>query len=198
MSNEKNYDPGESIKRITEMWEKGLNDLLMKSLDRSDLVRMTKVGVESHSKYVEILRRNQELLAFYMNLPTKNDVANVAKLTVQAEEKMDLLEEQMWNLQDSFTSANNEHVKLFTELLEFTKQLKDEWLKTSQELADTKKIAKDLIKLKKELVETQSIKKDLLELKQDLAQLNDLKKELSDIQVLLKKDEPELAITQSR
>lgn len=197
MSKDKTYDPYESARRISEMLEKGLNGLLFQSLNRNDLVRMTKVGLESHSRYMEILRKNQDLMAFYMNLPTKNDVANVAKLTVQAEEKMDILEEQIWKLQDSFTVANKEQLNLFKELLNFTKQMKAEWLKTAQELAETKKISENLLEMQQEFAEAQSIKAELTELKQELVQLKELKKEFSEMKELLKKDKEEPALASS-
>jgi archaellum component FlaC len=50
-----------------------------------------------------------------MNLPTKNDVANAVKQTMQAEEKIDILEEQIWNLQDSFSLATQEQNKVLGE-----------------------------------------------------------------------------------
>jgi len=198
MSEEKNnQETYESIRRLSDMWAKGLNGLLFKSLDRDDLVRITKVGVDSHSRYMEYLRKNQDLMAFYLNLPTKNDVANVAKLTVQAEEKMDLLEEQIWNLQGSFTEANKEHLKLFGELIGFTKQIKEEWLKTAQELAETKKISGDLQEIKQELAETKSIKAELQVLKEELAQLKDDQKEYSDMKKPAKKEKKEPVLTSS-
>ncbi len=51
-------------------------------------------------------------MASYMNIPTKSDVAKVAKLSIQAEEKIDILEEQIWNLQESFELANKENQRI--------------------------------------------------------------------------------------
>lgn len=191
MSNDKKYNPYESYRRIGEMWEKGLNGLLFQSLDNNELIRMTRFGIETHSRYMEILKRNQELMAGYMNLPTKSDVANVAKLTIQAEEKVDILEDQIWNLQESFALANQEHLKLFGEMMEFTKKIQSEWLKTAQELAETKKLSGDVQELRQELAEAKKIKTDLKELKQELVQLTEIKQEFAAMKELLKKEKEE-------
>lgn len=191
MTNDKKYDPYESYRRISEMWEKGLNGLLFNSIDNNEMIRMTKFGIEAHSRYMEILRRNQELMAGYMNLPTKSDIANVAKLTIQSEEKLDILEEQIWNLQDHFTAANKENIKLFEEMMAFTKRIQTEWLKTAEELAETKLMSGEVQDLRQELAEAKKIKTDLEDLKQELTLLSDIKQEFAEMKELLKKQKEE-------
>jgi hypothetical protein len=149
-------NPYDSIRQISEMWEKGLNGLLFQSINNNPLIQVTKLGIEANSRYIEMLKRNREMMATYMNLPTKNDVANAVKQTMQAEEKIDILEEQIWNLQDSFALATQEQNKVLGEILEFTKHIHSEWQKVSQELAalsDMKnefEAIKELLKKEKE------------------------------------------------
>jgi ATP-dependent Lon protease len=112
---------------------------------------MTKFGIEANSRYIEMLKRNLELMANYMNLPTKNDIANAVKQTIQAEEKIDILEEQIWNLQESFTLATEAQNKMIGELIDFTKHLHSEWQKASQELAQLSEMKKEF-ELMKELL----------------------------------------------
>jgi hypothetical protein len=88
-------------------------------------------------------------MANYMNLPTKNDVANAVKQTMQAEEKIDILEEQIWNLQDSFALATQEQNKVLGEILEFTKHIHFEWHKASQELAALSEMKNEFEEMKK-------------------------------------------------
>ncbi|WHX98546.1 polyhydroxyalkanoate biosynthesis repressor PhaR [Neobacillus sp. DY30] len=128
-------NPYDSLRQISEMWEKGLNGLLFQTINYNPLIQVTKMGIDANSRYIEMLKRNRELMASYMNLPTKNDVANAVKQTMQAEEKIDILEEQIWNLQDSFTLATQEQNKVLEEILEFTKHIHLEWQKASEELA---------------------------------------------------------------
>lgn len=145
MSDEKNYGPYDSFRQMSEMWEKGLNGALFKSINNNDLIRMTKLGIDAHSRYMEFLKRNQELWAHFMNIPTKSDVANVAKLTVQAEEKVDILEQQLWNLNETMIMAGKEQHRVMEELMEYTKQIHTEWLKTSQQLTQ---LAAELAEMK--------------------------------------------------
>ncbi|MFJ5760573.1 polyhydroxyalkanoate biosynthesis repressor PhaR [Neobacillus sp. NPDC093182] len=142
-------NPFDSIRQISEMWEKGLNGLLFQSVNNNPLIQVTKLGIEANSRYIEMLKRNRELMANYMNLPTKNDVANAVKQTMQAEEKIDILEEQIWNLQDHFTLATQEQNKVLGEILEFTKHIHLEWQKASQELAALSEMKNEFQEMKK-------------------------------------------------
>lgn len=194
MSDENMNNPYESFRRLSEMWEKGLNDLLIQSIDNRELIRMTQLGVGVHSRYVERLKRNQELMANIMNIPTKNDVANVAKLTIQAEEKVDTLQQQIWSLQDSFALANQEQHKLLAEIMEFTKQLHTEWVHSAKDLAEAKKLTTEMKKMRQELVEAKDLQESLLELKQELIHFSDMKNEVNVLRELLKKEKEETAL----
>jgi hypothetical protein len=145
-----------SVRQVSEMWEKGLNGLLFQSLDNNPLIQMTKVGIEANSRYIEMLKRNRELMANYMNLPTKNDVANAVKQTIQAEEKIDILEEQIWNLQESFAFATEEQNKMLAEIIEFTKHLHSEWQEASIELAKLSEMRDEFEAMKRLLQEVKA------------------------------------------
>ncbi|MDR7236034.1 polyhydroxyalkanoate biosynthesis repressor PhaR [Neobacillus drentensis] len=167
MSKDKIYDPFLGFRKISGMWEKRLNGLLFMMTDNNEFVRLLKVGTESHARYMELLRKNQELMAGVINIPTKKDVANVAKLSLQTEEKIDILEEQIWNLQDSLGSLNNENLAMFQEIVSIVQQMKDEFQKMAQEVAETQKLKEDFHELRQGLV-------DLSEIKQELATLKNL------------------------
>jgi DNA repair exonuclease SbcCD ATPase subunit len=173
MSKDKIFDPFEGFKQISEMWEKQLNGLLYMMTDNKEFVRTAKVGLEAHSRYMELLRKNQELLAGLMNIPTKSDVANVAKLSVQAEEKIDALEEQIWNLQDSVNSLNKENVEVFQEMVKVVQQIKIEFQKAAQELSETKGIKSDLQELRQGIVEIRIMQINLQELRKELEDMKD-------------------------
>ena len=142
-------NPYDSFRQISEMLEKGLNGLLFQSINNNPIIQLTKLGIEANSRYIELLKRNREIMANYMNLPTKNDVANAVKQTMQAEEKIDILEEQIWNLQDSFALATQEQNKVLGEILEFTKHNHLEWQKASQELAVLSEMKNEFEEMKK-------------------------------------------------
>ncbi|MEH7096263.1 polyhydroxyalkanoate biosynthesis repressor PhaR [Neobacillus vireti] len=183
MTNDKTYQPFEGIKRISEMWERQINGLLYMVSDNNEFVKLLKSGTDGHARYLELLRKRQELVAGVMNLPTKKDVANVAKLSIQAEEKMDILEEQIWNLQDSLGTVNKGNVEMFQEMVNVVKQMKDDFqqieLNHANELSD--------------------VQVELRELKQNLSQLSEIKSELEQMKNLfqeekLKNKDLELAV----
>lgn len=186
MSDKKNYDPYESLHKFSLLWEKQINDFIFLLTNNNDFIKMSHRGTDLHSRYLETFKKNQEALASVLNLPTKNDVTNVANLTLQAEEKMEALEEQIWDLQDSVKSQNKEIesvVEVSKEIIKLTKQLKTELVKTKKELADTR-----------------GLHDELQELKFELLKLNDFKQEFETIKELIKEEkanEPVLAGTAS-
>lgn len=167
MTKDKTYDPFEGFKQLSDMWEKQLNGLLYMLTDNKEFVSSAKVGIDIHSRYMELLRKNQEMIASSMNIPTKSDVANVANLSIQAEAKIDTLEEQIWNLQDSIASLNKESISMFQEVVSVVKQIKTEFQKTAQELAETKNMQKDFQELKQTIVEIKIMQVNLQELKKE-------------------------------
>ena len=81
------------------------------------------------------------MLANQLNVPTKNDLANAAKLSIQTQEKLDSLEEQIWDLSDSVARTNKEMksvVEVLQEVVKITAQLKTQQEETKEELAELK------------------------------------------------------------
>jgi DNA repair exonuclease SbcCD ATPase subunit len=176
MTTERPNDPYDSVKKYSEMWEKQINDFIYLLTNNSEFVKMSKAGSGTNSRYIEAFRKNQEALAGVLNIPTKSDLANVASLTIQTEDKITSLEEQIWDLQDSLKSQSKEIesiVEVSKEIIKLTKQLKTELVKTKKELADSK-----------------DIKNELQEMKRELNKLNQFKEEFEIIKDLIKKDIP--------
>ncbi|MEH6992383.1 polyhydroxyalkanoate biosynthesis repressor PhaR [Neobacillus drentensis] len=178
MAKEKMYDPYEGFKQISEMWEKQINGLLFMAADNNEFVRLANSGLGVHSRYMEILRKNQELLAGIMNIPTKKDVANVANLSIQAEGKMDILEEQIWKLQDGLSEINKENLALFQEMVKMFKQMQVELQKTIQEVSELKKMKDDFQEIRKDLVDIKIIQVSLRDVREELEEIKETQKEI--------------------
>jgi hypothetical protein len=178
MAKEKMYDPYEGFKQISEMWEKQINGLLFMAADNNEFVRLASSGLGIHSRYMELLRKNQELMAGFMNIPTKKDVANVANLSIQAEGKIDILEEQIWNLQDSIGSLNKENLELFQEMVRMIKQMQAEFQKNIHEAAELKRMYNDLHEIRKDLVDIKIIQVNLRDVREEIEEIKDLQKKL--------------------
>ncbi|OLS41854.1 polyhydroxyalkanoate biosynthesis repressor PhaR [Bacillus sp. MRMR6] len=163
MSDNKNYDPYESLHKFSLLWEKQLNDLFFLWTNNNEFLKMSNIGTQVHSRNLERFKKNQEAFASLLNIPTKTDVENVAALTIQAEEKMDALEEQIWQLQDSMKTQSKEIesvVEVSKEIIKLTKQLKTELVKTKKELADTNDLHLELQEMKYELAKLNSFKEE--------------------------------------
>lgn len=168
MSGKKPYDPYESIHKLSLLWEKQINDFLYLLTDNKDFMKMSNVGTEINSRYLDAFKKNQEALSNVLNLPTKNDVSNVATLTIQAEEKIEALEEQIWDLQDSMKTQSKEIesvVEISKEIIKLTKQLKTELVKTKKEQTETKELHAELQEMKFELMKLTSMKDEFESLK---------------------------------
>ena len=178
MSKDKMFDPYEGFKQISEMWEKQINGLLYLAADNNEFVRLANKGLGVHSRYMELLRKNQELMAGIMNIPTKRDVANVANLSIQAEGKIDILEEQIWNLQDSLGAINKENLELFHEMVKMVKQMQEEFQKNIHEVAEIKKMKDDLQEIRKDLVDIKIIQVNLRDVREELEEIKETQKKL--------------------
>ncbi len=168
MSGKKPYDPYESFHKLSLLWEKQINDFIYLWTNNKEFVKMSNIGTEIHSRYLEVFKKNQEALASVLNMPTKSDVTNVASLTIQAEEKIEALEEQIWELRDSVTSQSKEIesvVEVSKEIMKLTKQLKTELVKTKKELADSKDLHAELQEMKFELLKLSNFKEEMDEIK---------------------------------
>ena len=168
MSGNKPYDPFESIHKLSLMWEKQINDFIYLWTDNKEYMKMSNVGTEINSRYLDALKKNQEALASVLNLPTKNDVANVASLTIQAEEKIEALEEQIWGLQDTMKTQSKDIesvVEVSKEIIKLTKQLKTELVKTKKEQIDTKELHAELQEMKFEIMKLTNFKEEFESLK---------------------------------
>lgn len=143
MSNQRIFDPYDTFKNFSNRWEQRMNDMIHLYTNNNYFIKYAKMSSDSDARYVEWLRKNQEMLANRLNLPTKNDLANVAKLSVQTEEKLDSLEEQIWNLSDSVARTNKEMesgIEVSHEVVKMTKQLYTQLTETKEELAELKNL----------------------------------------------------------
>ncbi|OLO39332.1 hypothetical protein BTR23_09825 [Alkalihalophilus pseudofirmus] len=88
----------EVLKSVTLKSEESLNKLIHKLLEDPEIMNLIKLGSKKHAHLIKKVREYSEMLALQLNIPTKNDVANVAQLVRQIEEKLDAIEEKLIDL----------------------------------------------------------------------------------------------------
>ncbi|QFT90365.1 hypothetical protein FIU87_17125 [Bacillus sp. THAF10] len=84
--------------------ENDLNETIKNSLNNEMIYRILGKKSEKNAEKLRSIREQVEVLSLQYNFPTKNDVANLAKLLIQIEEKIDKLEEKMINQNKSLPS----------------------------------------------------------------------------------------------
>ncbi|MBT2706412.1 hypothetical protein [Bacillus sp. ISL-47] len=87
-----------AIKKVGMKVEKELNESIQNSINKEDVLNNMLTRSEVTAAAMKKLQQAIETLSIPLNFPTKTDVANAAKLTVQAEEKMDLIDERVMSL----------------------------------------------------------------------------------------------------
>jgi hypothetical protein len=82
-----------SLKKTGLAIEQQFNQQIQNLLNNEDLVQFANEHSDLINSKIRSLQKYSEVLSTILQFPTKNDVANVAKLTIQTEEKVDKLEE---------------------------------------------------------------------------------------------------------
>ncbi|MEH6996532.1 hypothetical protein V7075_28150 [Neobacillus drentensis] len=112
-----------------------MNERVYQLTNTSEFVRLLKRGTSSQALFQDLFSKNQELLASQLKVPTKNDLANVAKVAIQTEEKLDSVEEQLWRISDSAAKMNQE----IESMIEVTREVMKVTSRMKLELSEFKK-----------------------------------------------------------
>jgi hypothetical protein len=158
------FNPFNALKKFNQQWEKQANDYIHTVTNNKGFIKFSKAGTDAQVRFMETYGKNQELIANQLNIPTKTDMTKVAKLSIQTEEKLDLVEEQIWKLQESVDSTNNELgniVEVSSDIVKLSKQIKSDMAKTQKELTVAKELRSELEQVKSEISEIRSLKEEL-------------------------------------
>nr|WP_263324923.1 polyhydroxyalkanoate biosynthesis repressor PhaR [Neobacillus sp. Marseille-Q6967] len=175
------YNPYEAFKKYGDLWEKQTNEMIHLWTNNREFLEASKVSSDIQTTYLKVLQKNQESFANQLNIPTKKDLANVAKLSIQMEEKLDVLEEQIWNLQDSVDETKRDIksvIEVSSDLVKLVKQLKSEQTKHKKELEKVNEIHTELYEVKTELTEIYRLKEEIASLKDLMGQTEEKEQEL--------------------
>ncbi|WP_404468827.1 hypothetical protein [Sutcliffiella horikoshii] len=71
------------------------NEAIKSGLNNESVFRIVGLESELEAEKLKKVREQVEVLSLKYNFPTKNDVANIAKLLIQIEDKIDRLEGQL-------------------------------------------------------------------------------------------------------
>lgn len=170
MADQHIFDPYKTWQTYMHQWEKQTNEMIQSWTNNRETVKIASISSDIQARFLEMLQKNQQEAANLLNLPTKKDINNAAKLTIQTEEKLDTLEELIWNLQDSIEASNKENSNILKITGEMVKQMKLLKAEQKKESETVKKIHTELYEIKRDLAEVNSLKEEIISLKLLLAE----------------------------
>ncbi|MBA9027110.1 hypothetical protein [Peribacillus huizhouensis] len=78
--------------------ERKINKKIQDSLNKKEIIELASLYSNQIAPQIKRNQDNIEMLSVALNFPTKRDIANIAKMTVQLEEKLDKLDETLATL----------------------------------------------------------------------------------------------------
>jgi hypothetical protein len=100
MSENQKHNPYEALKEIGVKFEQQMNELIHNHLNDEEIIERASMHIQSFAQFLEPVKEFVEVISIPLNLPTKTDIANVAKQSIKIEEKLEEIEEKIINLTD--------------------------------------------------------------------------------------------------
>jgi DNA repair exonuclease SbcCD ATPase subunit len=88
----------ELLKKGGNLLQYRLNNRIKNSLNQFSIIDFTSTKTNPLSNKLDQIQNYSEQLSNYINLPTKTDLANATQLILQSEEKIDNLDDQLFEL----------------------------------------------------------------------------------------------------
>jgi hypothetical protein len=93
MTNNKANEFYKDLKKLAQGGEALLNEFIHKQINQEELTLLIGKNASIIRKILERLHKYQDLALTTLKVPTKDDITNIAKLVLQLEEKLDIIEE---------------------------------------------------------------------------------------------------------
>ncbi|KXH81863.1 hypothetical protein [Sporosarcina sp. HYO08] len=100
-------DPFKIWKDIYDKTEAAWNDAIQDSLGKESFSEGMGQTLNNYLQYQEFVTNTAETYLKQFNMPTRGEVANVASLVINLENKIDSLEDQLESLKDDSTKEIN-------------------------------------------------------------------------------------------
>jgi len=88
----------ELLKKGGTLLQYRLNNRIKNSLNQMSVIDLTSSKANPLTNKIDQIQNYTEQLSNYINLPTKTDLANATQLILQSEEKIDNLDDQLFEL----------------------------------------------------------------------------------------------------
>ncbi|NMH71791.1 hypothetical protein HF078_01745 [Bacillus sp. RO2] len=115
-SSDKKDERNKKIKVKAIVMENKWNEAIKAGLNKESVFRIVGLESELEAEKLRKMREQVEVLSLKYNFPSKNDVANIARLLIQIEEKIDRLEAQLQ--EETTPSGQNQEKNIVKVILE--------------------------------------------------------------------------------
>ncbi|MCF2648765.1 hypothetical protein [Niallia circulans] len=88
----------ELLKKGGNLLQYRINNRIKNSLNQMSIIDFTSTKTNPLTNKLDQIQNYSEQLSNYINLPTKTDLANATQLIIQSEEKIDNLDDQLYEL----------------------------------------------------------------------------------------------------
>ncbi|KYD06664.1 hypothetical protein B4102_3049 [Heyndrickxia sporothermodurans] len=95
MANKQSLDIYRLLKRNGFLLEAKINQAIQSQLNNESIIRQFGAHSKVSAAVIRKLQNSIEAISIPFNFPTKTDVANATKITIQTEEKVDLIDEKV-------------------------------------------------------------------------------------------------------
>ncbi|MGD7023719.1 hypothetical protein ACQCVK_14050 [Rossellomorea vietnamensis] len=97
----------EALRNAGFQLETQLNEYIHKYMNQKEFAAAASVFKKAHGRLMDLLQEFHETASPHIKSPTKQDVANIAQLVVQVEEKVDVLSDQVAELTETINKLNS-------------------------------------------------------------------------------------------
>ncbi|WP_158737860.1 hypothetical protein [Alteribacillus sp. YIM 98480] len=105
-------DSYKDLKKLAFALEKNINDTIKKELNNENIAKAAGIAAKTHARFLRSLQEYSEILSAPLNIPTKKDVSNIAKLIIQLEDKIDNMEEELIDVKELLQNKQSPDVSL--------------------------------------------------------------------------------------
>ncbi|MGV3466148.1 MAG: hypothetical protein ACO1OT_12750 [Heyndrickxia sp.] len=107
MENNEQVELYKAIKIAGYKVEQEVNNWIKDQMNHTKFVQGTNIAGKYYVDVMKCIQNSMGHVFSHLNIPSKKDVANIGKLVLQVEEKIDKVEDQVISLQQQVESLKN-------------------------------------------------------------------------------------------
>ena len=108
MTQNKTFEPFTMWKEMYQQTEKALKDVIQDTLGKESFSESLGQIQASYLQYYEMINSITEVYLKQANIPTREEVANIASIVINLEDKIDNIDDQLYENSDALSKEIND------------------------------------------------------------------------------------------